>query len=81
MFDELIMVPITRIVHLYCNTVSYLDSSINTHYLTLSDFRTDKSVRKWRPAVTFVRIYPYTDIAIEMGRFKRRRLKTTLRYL
>ena len=24
-------------------------------YLTLSDFRTDKSVRKWRPAVTFVR--------------------------
>ena len=53
----------------------------NFDVLTLSDFCTDKSVRKWRPAVTFVRIYPYTDFAIEMGRFKRRRLKTTLRYL
>ena len=48
--------------------------------LTLSNFRTDKSVRKGRPAVTFVRIYPYTDFAIEMGRFEWR-LKDTLRYL
>ena len=32
------------------------------------------------PAVTFVRIYPYTDFVIEMGHFKRR-LTDTLRYL
>ena len=47
--------------------------------LTPSDFRTDKSVRKRRPAVTFVRIYPYTDFAIEIWGFYRR-LTDTLRY-
>ncbi len=51
------------------------------HFLNLtpSDFRTDKSVRKRRPAVTFVRIYPYTDFVIEIWGFYRR-LTYTLRY-
>ena len=48
-------------------------------WLTLSDFCTDISVRKLWPAVTFVRIYPYTDFAIEIWGFYRR-LNDTLRY-
>ena len=48
-------------------------------FLTPSDFRTDKSIRKRRPAVTVVRIYPYTDFAIEIWGFYRR-LTDTLRY-
>ena len=47
--------------------------------LTLSDFCTDISVRKWWPAMTFVRIYPYTDFTIEIWGFYRR-LNDTLRY-
>ena len=51
------------------------------HFLNLtpSDFRTGRSVRKRRPAVTFVRIYPHTDFAIEIWGFYRH-LTDTLRY-
>ena len=54
-------------------------TQLNLINLTPSDFRTDKSVRKRRPAVTFVRIYPYTDFAIEIWGFCRH-LTDTLRY-
>ncbi len=54
-------------------------TSTRVYVLTPSDIRTDKSVRKRRPAVTFVRIYPYRDFAIEIWGFYRR-LTDTLRY-
>ena len=44
--------------------------------LTHSDFRTDKSVRKRRPAVNFVRIYPYMDFGIDIWGFDRRPTNT-----